>query len=126
MGLIWAVPVLLAGVAALPGLGGALRSMEAAGVPLQLYTVLVSYLPMVLISFLVGVALKRFVRGAGIVHLLVCGATWIIHAVAFLIYIYSGTDVSWSGEIPGVAVVPFGLLLAAFVRLPPSRCLVAA
>lgn len=100
--------------------------MEAAGVPRQLYTVLASYLPMVLLSFLVGVALRRFVPGAGIVHLLVCAATWIIHAVAFLIFIYSGTDVSWSGEIPGVTVVPLGLLLAAFVRPPPSRRLVAA
>lgn len=98
--------------------------MKAAGVPLNLYAVLVSYLPMVLLSFLVGVWLRRFVSGAGIGHLLVCGATWIIHAIALLIYFYSDTQVGWFDEILGVAVVPLGLLLAACVP-SPGRCSVA-
>lgn len=116
VGLVFALPVLLAAIAALPGLSGVLRAMKAAHVPLQFYSVLVSYLPMVLFSFLVGVSLRRYVCGAGVGHLLVCGGIWVMYAAVFLIYLYSGTDVSWLGEIAGVAVVPLGLLLAAFVR----------
>lgn len=94
--------------------------MKAAGIPLQLYSMLVTYLPIFALSFLVGAALRRYVSGTGRGHLLVCGATWLICAAVFLIYVYAGTDVNWSGEIPTVALVPLGLLSAAFVRPAPS------
>lgn len=120
VGLIWAVPVVLATVMALPGLGGVLRAMKAAHVPMLFFSILVKYLPMVSVSFLVGAALRRYVRATGFRHLLVCAATWIAYVIWFLVSTYSGTDVSWLGELPGAAMVPLGLLLAGFVRPPPS------
>lgn len=120
VGLVWAVPAAVALAAALPGLGAVLRAMKTAGVPFGLYSILVNYFPMLVASFAVGAALRRYVSGCGVGQLLACSAPWIIYAIAMLIYIYSGTDISWLGEIPGVAVVPLGLLLAAFVRPPPS------
>ena len=118
--LVKVVYVVLAFVAALPGLGVLLRAIKAAGLPVMAYSILVGYLPTVLVSFAVGAALRRCVRGTGVGHLLAYGAGWTVYTVAIVIWIYAGTDVNWHGDIPGLAAVPLGVLLAAFVPSPPS------
>jgi hypothetical protein len=119
LALAWIMPAVMAFMTALPGLGVLLRAIKAAGVPVVAYSILVGYLPTLLVSFAVGAALRRYVSGAGVGHLLACSTAWTVYMAAILIWIYAGTDVDWYFDI-GDAAVPLGVLLAAFVPSPPS------
>lgn len=118
--LAWYQFKVMGAVAALPWIPDLMREIKAAHLPVGWsYSILVGWLPIVALAFVVGAALRRFVRGVGVSHLLVCGAPSVMYLAVLLVYIYAGTDVSWFGELPGVARIPLALLLAMFVR--PGR-----
>jgi hypothetical protein len=121
--LAWAVPVLDALVAAAPGLEALTRAIKAAGLPLQpVYFGLTTFLPALLLSFAVGLAMFRVLGGPRL-HLLLASATpWLLNAAYFYVDSCVAASISCTGgfELAGLIVVPLGLVLAAWGAKPPS------
>jgi hypothetical protein len=119
----WAVPVLIALVAAAPGLATLIRSIKAAGLSVPpVYFGLTNFLPALLLAFGVGFAMFRVLGGKRVELLVASAAPWVLSALYFYAELCLGTSVSCTGpfELVGLAVVPLGLLLAALVSGPPS------
>jgi uncharacterized membrane protein len=121
--LAWYQFKISAAVWLVPGFHDLIRAIVAAHLPLRASVAfVVGWLPIVPLAFLIGVLLRRFVRGVGVGHLLVCAAPAVIYSAALTVYVYAGSDVDWPiGFFDWLdrARIPIGMLLAAFV--PPGH-----
>ena len=129
--LVWAVPVVIALVAAAPGLRSLILAIKAAGLPRpETYFVVTSFMPALLFSFAIGWAMFRRLRGNRRVLWVAAAAHWVLNAAHFYVDLCLGTDVSCLGpyDMAALIEVPLGLLLAAAAAGPPGpeRPLVAA
>ena len=121
--LAWAVPVVIALVAAAPGLRALILAIKAAGLPRpETYFVLTNFLPALLSSFVIGCLMFRLLRGNRRVLWVAAAAPWVLHAAYFYVDLCLGTEVSCLGPygVAGLIVVPLGLLLAAAVSGSPG------
>jgi hypothetical protein len=122
--LAWAVPVVIALVAAAPGLGTLIRSIRVAGVPLPgLYFAITNLLPALLFSFGIGCAMFRILAGGRGRLFVASAAPWVLNALYFYVDLCVEAEASCltAYELSGLTVVPLGLLLAALIAKPPSR-----
>lgn len=121
--LAWYQFKISAAVWLVPGFPDLIRAMVAAHLPLRgSVAFMVGWLPIVPLAFLIGVMLRRFVRSAGVGHLLVCAAPAVIYSAALTVYVYAGSDVDWPIDFFSWldrARIPIGLLLAMLV--PPGQ-----
>jgi hypothetical protein len=116
-----AVPVVLALVAAAPGLRTLVRAIEGAGLPLApVYFSLTTLVPALSFSFCVGLVLFRALGGGRLALLAASSAPWVLSAVYVYVDLCVGTPVSCLGayELAGFMAVPVGLLLAALIPRP--------
>ena len=121
--LAWAVPIVLALVAAAPGLRTLIVAIEASGLPRQdVYHALTTFVPALLFSLAIGCVMFRFLRGGTRVLLAAAAAPWVLNAIYFYVDLCVGAEVSCLGpyDIAGLIVVPLGLLLAAWICGPPG------
>ena len=121
--LAWAVPVLLALVAAAPGLAALIGLIKATGLPLpSVYFALTNFVPALLLSFGVGLVMYRALGEKRGDLFLASASPWVLNGLHFYAQLCLGTPVSCTGayDLAGLAVVPLGLLLAAFISKPPS------
>lgn len=120
--LVRAVLLVIALVAAAPGLRSLIMGIKASGLPPpETFYVLTNFLPALLSSFVAGWAMFRFLRGSRWVLWIAAAAPWVLHALDLHVDLCLGTDVACFGQygIAGLAVVPLGLLLAAMISRPP-------
>lgn len=124
--LVRLVFVVLAVVAALPGLASLIRGIKAAGLSLQVFTVLTHYAPVFLTAFFVGWISYRVLGGFKVHTFVALASPWLLMggygclelAEESLLDCWNYSDsVSF---MLGVCLVPLGLLAAALVQRPPS------
>lgn len=118
-----AIPIVLALVAAAPGLRTLIRSIKAANLPLApVFFSLTTLLPALSFTFCVGLGLFRALGGRSVALLVASSAPWVLSAVYGYVELCVGTPVSCLGvyELSSFMVVPVGLLLAAWISKPPS------
>ena len=124
--LVRLVFVVLAVVAALPGLASLIRAIKAAGFPLQVFTVLTNYTPMFLTAFFVGWIAYRVLGGFKVRLFVALASPWLlVGAYGCLEFADESLLDCWNYSDPvafvlGVCLVPFGLLVAALAQRPPS------
>jgi hypothetical protein len=123
-GLVRLVFVVLALVAALPGLGGLLRGIKTAGLSSHIfYPLLTHYLPMFMTAFVVGWIAYRLLGGFRVGLFLALAAPWfLMGGQACLVVAEESLFDCWRFSDPfafvlGVVVVPLGLMLAALVHV---------
>ena len=127
--LAWAVPVVIALVAAAPGLRTLILAIRASGLPRQeVWFTLTNFLPALLSSFAIGWATFRLLRGDRRVLWVAAAAPWVLNAIDFYVDLCPGTDASCLDpySLAGLIVVPLGLLLAAAVCGPGGLAIQAA
>lgn len=121
------VYVVLALVAAVPGLSALLRGIKAAGLSPQLvFPLLTNYLPTVLTAFAVGYITYRALGGFRARLFIALAAPWLLMGgYGCLVVAEEGLLDCWhysdgTAFVLGFTLVPLGLLLAGFAHRPPN------
>jgi len=124
--LVRLVFVVLAVVAALPGLASLIRGIKAAGLSLQVFTVLTNDAPMFLTAFVVGWIAYRALGGFKMRLFVALASPWLLMGGYGCLEVADESLLDcWNYSDPvafmlGVCLVPSGLLVAALVQRPPS------
>lgn len=124
--LVRLVFVVLAVVAALPGLASLIRGIKAAGLHLQVFTVLTHYTPMFLTAFLVGWIAYRLLGGFKVRLFVALASSWVLVGGYGCLEVADESLLDcWNYSDPvafmlGACLVPLGLLVAALGQHPPS------
>lgn len=119
--------VVLALVAALPGLASLIRGIKAAGLPLYVFTVLTHHAPTFLTAFLVGCIAYRFLGGFKLRLFVALASPWLLMTGYGCVELADESLLDcWDYSDPvaftlGVCLVPLGLLMAALARRPPDH-----
>ncbi len=127
--LVFALRWLAAGIWALPGLSSLIKGVAGWGIPLEpTFHLFLTYLPRLLLAFLVGTVVFKIVRGHRGGLLLATCLPWLLTAINFHIEFCVGTDVPCYTYFlfhvaAGFLDVPIGLALAAFISQPPNSSL---
>lgn len=124
--LVRLVFVVLALVAAVPGLASLIRGIKAAGLSLQLFTVLTHYTPMFLTAFFVGWIAYRALGGFKVRLFVALASPWLLIGGYGCLELADESLLDcWNYSDPvafilGICLVPLGLLAAALAQRPPS------